>query len=117
MARMSEKTYGLLCKIFAAASGRTKDELQPILGKKFMGYASGNFSDFERHKQRGSTATDYNAVDENDEIHRAMMEVEPLLKAPQKRNWRSIILTHGGYQCLCFLQTWWYPGRNNLVLI
>ena len=46
-----------------------------------MGYASGNFSDFERQKQRGSTVTDYNAVDENDEVHRMMMEVEPLLEA------------------------------------
>ena len=97
------KLLQLLCKIFAAASGRIKDELEPTLGKKFMGYASGNFSDFERHKQRGSTATDYNAVDENDELHRAMMEVEPLLEAPQKQNWRSIMLTHGGYSCLRFL--------------
>ena len=59
-----------------------------------MGYASWNFSNFERHKQRGSTATDYNAVDEIDEIHRVMMEVEPLLEASGKRNWRSIMLTH-----------------------
>ena len=55
---------------------------------------SGNFSDFERQKQRGSTVTDYNTVDENDEIHRVMMEVEPLLEASGKRNWRSIDLTH-----------------------
>ena len=49
-----------------------------------MGYASGNFSDFERHKQRGSTATDYNAVDKKDEFHRKMMEVEPYWK--RRRN-------------------------------
>ena len=92
---MSEKLYKLLCKLFAAVPGRTKNELEPILGKKFMGYASGNFSDFEKkNKQRGSTATDYNAVDENDEIHRVMIEVEPLLEASGKRNWRSIMLTH-----------------------
>ena len=59
-----------------------------------MGYAIGNFSDFERNKQRGSTATDYNAVDENDEIHRVIMEMEPLLEASGKRNWRSIMLIH-----------------------
>ena len=41
-----------------------------------MGYANGNFSDFERQKQKGSTVTDYNAVDENDEVHRVMMEGE-----------------------------------------
>ena len=42
LARMSEKSYMLLCKIFAAVPERTKEELEPILGKKFMGYASGN---------------------------------------------------------------------------
>ena len=82
-----------------------------------MGYASGNFSDFERHKQRGSTATDYNAVDKKDEFHRVMMEVEPFLEASGKRNWRSIMLTHDEFPCHCLLPTWWYPGRSNLVLI
>ena len=70
--------------MFSAVPERTKDELELILGRKFMGYVSGNFSDFERQKQRGSTVTDYNTVDENDEndeIHRVMMEVEPLLEA------------------------------------
>ena len=78
---------------------------------------SGNFSDFEKQKQRGSTVTDYNAVDENDEIHRVMMEVEPLLEASGKRNWRSIMLTHEEFPCHCLLQTWWYPKRSNLMLI
>ena len=68
-------------------------------------------------KQKGSTVTDYNAVNENDEVHRVMMEVEPLLEALEKRNWRSIMLTHDEFPCHCLLQTWWYPGRSNLVLI
>ena len=117
LARMSEKSYELMCKMFSAVAERTKEELESILGKKFMGYASGNFSDFERQKQRGSTVTDYNTVDENNEDHRVMMEVEPLLKASRKRNWRSILLTHDEIPCHCLLQTWWYPGRSNLVLI
>ena len=117
LARMSEKSYELLCKIFSAVPERTKEELESILGKKFMGYVSGNFSDFEKQKQRGSTVTDYNAVDENDEIHRVMMEVEPLLEASGKQNWRSIMLTHDEFPCHCLLQTWWYPKRSNLVLI
>ena len=117
LARMSERSYDLLCKMFSAVPERTKEELEAILGKKFKGYVSGNFSDFERQKQRGSTVTDYNAVDENDEVHRVMMEVEPLLEASGKRNWRSIMLTHDEFPCDCLLQTWWYPGRNNLVLI
>ena len=50
--------------MFAAIPKRTKEELELILGRKFVKYASGNFSDFERQKQRGSTATGDNAVDE-----------------------------------------------------
>ena len=61
--------------------------------KKLIGYASGNFSDFERQKQKGSTVTDYNAVDESDEVHRVMIKVKPLLEASGKRNWRSIMST------------------------
>ena len=45
------------------------------------------------------------------------MEVEPLLEASGKRNWRSIMSTHDEFPCHCLLQTWWYPGRSNLVLI
>ena len=67
--------------MFSAIPESTKEELEPILGKKFMEYVSGKFSDFERQRQNGSTATNYNAVDENDEIHRVMMEEEPLLEA------------------------------------
>ena len=70
--RMSEKSYELLCKMFSAVPERTKEELESILGMKFMGYVSGNFGDFERQKQRGSTVADYNTVDENDEVHRVI---------------------------------------------
>ena len=117
LARTSEKSYELLGKMFSAVPERTKEELESILGKKFMEYVSGNFSDFERQKQRGSTVTEYNTVDENDEVHRVMMEVKPLLEPLGKRNWRSIMLTHDQFPCHCLLQTWWYPERSNLVLI
>ena len=83
LTRMSEKFYELLCKMLSAVPERTREELELILGKTFMGYVSGNFSDFERQKQRESTVTDYNTVDENDEVHRVMMEVEPLLEASE----------------------------------
>ena len=39
--------------MFASVPGKTKNELEPILGMKLMGYASGNFSDFGTHKKRG----------------------------------------------------------------
>ena len=74
VARKSEKSQELLCKMFSVVPERTKEELDSILGRMFMRYARGNFSDFERQKQKGSTATDYNAVDENDEVHRVMMK-------------------------------------------
>ena len=76
----------------------------------------GTSGDFERQKQTVSTVTGYNTVAENDEVHRLMMEVEPLLEASGKRKWRSIMLTHDEFPCHCLLQTWWYPGRSNLVL-
>ena len=50
LVRMSEKSDNLLIKMFSAVPERTKEELESILGKKFMGYATGNFSDFERQK-------------------------------------------------------------------
>ena len=86
LARTTAKSYKLLCTIFFAFPGRTKDELESILGKKFMLYARGNFSDFERHNQKGSTLIGCNAVDVSHKIHRVMMEVEPLLEASGKRN-------------------------------
>ena len=45
------------------------------------------------------------------------MEVESLLEASGKRNWRSIILTHDELPCHCLLQLWFYPGLSSLVLI
>ena len=105
-------------QIVISSSGENQRGLESILRKKFMGYARGNFNDFERQKQKSSTVTtDYNAVDENDEVHRVMMEVEPLLEASGKRNWRSIMSTHDEFPCNCLLQIWWYPRRSNLVLI
>ena len=43
--------------------------------------------------------------------------MEPLLEASGKRNWRSIMSTHDEFPCLCLLQTWWFPGHSNLLLI
>ena len=61
-----------------------------------MGYASRNFSDFEKQKQNGSIARDYNAVNDSKKIHRVMMEILP---------------------CHYLLQRWFYPGLSNRVLI
>ena len=58
---MSEKSYVLLYKVFAAVAERTKNYLESILGKKLWGYAGGNFSDFESQKLKGSVATKNNS--------------------------------------------------------
>ena len=101
---MSEKPDELLCKLFAAVPERTKNELEAILGRKFMKYAGRNFSDFERQKLRGSAATDNNAVDKSEKIHRVMMGMKQLLEALGRRNWRSIMLMHDEFPCHCLLQ-------------
>ena len=53
-----------------SSSGENQRGVRIGTGKEVHGIASGNFSDFERQKQKGSTVTDYNAVDENDVVHR-----------------------------------------------
>ena len=103
--------------MFTAVPENTKNELESILGKNFIGYAGGNFIDFERKRPKKSAATEYNAVDKKDEIHRVMMETEPLLEASRHRTCRSIMLTHDEFLCHRLLKTWWYPARSNLVLI
>ena len=52
-----------------------------------------------RQKQRRSSATDYNAVDESDGTQRIVMEVEALLEASEQLNWIRIKLTHDEFSC------------------
>ena len=74
-----------------------------MLRKKFVGYASGNFNDSDRQKQKGSTATIYSAKDNSDKIHRVTLEVKPMLEASGKRNWSSIMLM-GSNAIVCYRQ-------------
>ena len=62
-------------------------------------------------------ANTFPTIDEKDEMHQMMMEIEPLLIASVCQIWRSILLTHGDYPCHCLAQTFWYPKRANLVLL
>ena len=64
-----------------------------------MGYASGIFGIFDRQKQKVSVATDYDAVDEGDKIHRTRMKVEQLLEKWGKQCWRSMMITHCDFLC------------------
>ena len=81
---MSEKSYDLLFKVFATAPERTKDNLYQYLKRSSWDVL----------------------VDDSDKISPVMMEVEPLLEASGKGNWRSITLTHDEFPCHCLLQKW-----------
>ena len=47
----------------------------------------------------------HDAVDDSDNIYRAMIEVEPQLEASGKRNRIIVMLTHDEFPCPCLLQT------------
>ena len=76
----------------------------------------GNVSEFQKKKASGALPTKFLSMDEKD-VHRIMMEVEPLLGASGYRTRRNILMTHGKYPCHCLAQTFWHPKRGNLVLV
>ena len=79
LARMSERSYDLLTKIIRAVPKRSESELQDVVGEEFMRLSEGNVSDFQKKKASGALPTQFPTMDENDDVHRIMMEVEPLL--------------------------------------
>ena len=74
-------------------------------------------SEFQKQKASGALPTEFPTIEEKDDVHRIMMEVEPLLGASGYRTRRNILMTHGEYPCHCLAQTLWYPKRGNLVLV
>ena len=62
-------------------------------------------------------SSDFPTIDEKDEPHQTMMEIEPLLVASGYRTWRNILLTHREYPFYYLAQTFWYSKRANLVLV
>ena len=117
LARMSERSYDLLAKIFRAVTKRSEGELQDVVGEEFMRLNEGNVSEFQNQKPSGALPTDFPIVEEKDDLHRIMMEVEPLLGASGYRTRRNILRTHGEYPCHCLAQTLWYPKHGNLMLV
>ena len=77
----------------------------------------GNVSEFQKQKASGALPTEFPTIEEKDDLHRIMMEVEPLLGASEYRTRRNILRTHGEYPCHCLAQTLWYPKRGNLMLV
>ena len=97
LARMSERSYDLLAKIFRAVPKRSKGELQDVVGEEFMRLNEGNVSEFEKQKASGALPTEFPTIEEKDDLHRILMEVEPLLGASGYRTRRNIVRTHGEY--------------------
>ena len=48
-----EKTLRVSIQDICSSFGKNQKQFRAATGKKLMGFASGNFSDFERQKQRG----------------------------------------------------------------
>ena len=117
LARMSERSYDLLTKIIRAVPKRSEGGLQDVVGEEFMRLNEGNVREFQRQKASGALPTEFPTIDEKDDVHRIVMEVEPLLGASEYRTRRNILMTHGEYPCHCLAQTLWYPKRGNLVLV
>ena len=117
LARMSERSYDLLAKIFRAVPKRSEGELQDVVGEEFLRLNEGNVSEFQKQKASGALPTEFPTIEEKDDLHRILMEVEPLLGASGYRTRRNIVRTHGEYPCHCLAQTLWYPKRGNLSLV
>ena len=101
LARMSERSHDLLAKIIRAVTKRSEGELQDVVGEEFMRLNDGNLSEFQKQKVSGALPTEFPTIEEKDEVHRIMMEVEPLLGASGYRTRRNIIMAHGEYSCHC----------------
>ena len=112
LARMSDRSYDLLAKIIRAVPKRSEGELQNVVGEELMRLSEGNVSEFQKQKASGALPTEFPTIEEKDEVHRIMMEVEPLLGASGYRTRRNILMTHGEYPCHCLAQTLWYPKRG-----
>ena len=117
LARMSERSYDLLAKIFRAVPKRSEGELQDVVGEEFLRLNEGNVSEFQKQKASGALPTEFPTIEEKDDLHRILMEVEPLLGASGYGTRRNIVRTHGEYPCHCLAQTLWYPKRGNLMLV
>ena len=77
LSRMSEKPHELLTKILRAVPERSRDEIEEIVGDNFKKWGEGNISEFQRKKAKGMMSSDFPTIDEKDETHQTMMEIEP----------------------------------------
>ena len=100
-----------------AVPKRSEGELQDVVGEEFLRLNGGNVREFQKQKASGELPTEFLTIDEKHDLHRILMDVEPLLGASGCRTRRNIVRTHGEYPCHCLAQKLWYPKRGNLMLV
>ena len=72
---MSERSHELLRKILRAVPQRYREK---IVGEDFVKWGEGNICEFQMKKTRVKLPSDFPTIDEKDETHQTMIEVEPL---------------------------------------
>ena len=73
LARMSERSYDLLAKIFRAVPKRSEGELQDLMGEDIMRLNEGNVSEFQNKKLSEALPAEFPIVEEKEDLHRIMM--------------------------------------------
>ena len=82
-----------------------------------MKQGDGKVNVYQGKEASGRMVNDFPTIDEKNETHQMMREIEPPLIASGCRTWRNILLTHKEYTCHFLKQTFCYPKRANLVLV
>ena len=92
----------------------------PAIDRRFdLGYDGRHRTEKELQKKiaSGALPTEFSTIEEKDDVHRIMTELEPLLEASGYRTRRNKLMTYGEYPCHCLAQTLWYTKRGKLVLV
>ena len=83
MSRLSEKSHGLLTKILRAVSEKSRIKLEKITRENFVKLGERNISDFQKKEASEMMPRIFPTIDEKDETHQMMMEIElPLIIEP-----------------------------------
>ena len=82
-----------------------------------MRLSEGKVSEFQKEKASEALPTNFSTMDEKDDVHRIMTEVEPLLGASGYRTRRNILMTHGEYPCHCLADVMVPQTRESGVIV
>ena len=82
-----------------------------------MRLSEGKVSEFQKEKASEALPTNFPTMDEKDDVHRIMTEVEPLLGASGHRTRKNILMTHGEYPCHCLADVMVPQTRQSGVIV